>query len=141
MDAFREYDNCIVSMASGQCHQLTETVIAGVWGYSLVSSRVFRQRVANPRTFEPDENSRHALKGIVTLRCSFYMHGHQRSTCNFEMQVEDILDNAGRSATIELILATDMKQHFSLVSRLQVISMSQLLSGPVSHCPARMFGL
>ena len=38
----------------------------------------------------------------------------------WSMQVEEILGQAGRSAIIELILATDMKQHFSLVSRLQV---------------------
>ena len=36
------------------------------------------------------------------------------------MQTDEILGHAGRAAIIELILATDMKQHFSLISRLQV---------------------
>lgn len=36
------------------------------------------------------------------------------------MQPNEILDQAGRAAIIELILATDMKAHFGLLARLQV---------------------
>ena len=38
----------------------------------------------------------------------------------FCVQQETGLDTTMRSAIIELILGTDMKQHFTLVSRLQV---------------------
>lgn len=56
------------------------------------------------------------------------------------LQTDEILGRAGRAAIIELILSTDMKQHFTLVSRIQVVLACNYLAFLTSpHCKHASF--